>query len=40
MQGVVYLKIRCITRHWFLMSAEEITYHGSDNRYPAAGQVR
>jgi hypothetical protein len=37
--GVVYLKIRCIGRHWFLMPADDVTYQGSDNRYTAVGHV-
>lgn len=34
--GFVYLKIRCIARHWFLMPAEGVTYYGSEDLYLAA----
>jgi hypothetical protein len=33
--AVVYLKIRCIARHWFLMTAENVTYYPSQDRYVA-----
>lgn len=35
----VYLKIRCVARHWFLMPAECVTAYASDNRYTDAGQI-
>jgi hypothetical protein len=33
---VIYLKIRCIARHWFLMAADDVSYYGSDTPYSAA----
>lgn len=37
--GVVHLKIRCIARDWFLMTADEITYYGSQKLYLTAAST-
>lgn len=37
--GVLYVKVHCIDRHWFLMLAERITCYGSDSPYRGARHV-
>jgi hypothetical protein len=31
--NVPHVKLRCVNRHWFLMSAERITYYGTEVLY-------
>jgi hypothetical protein len=36
---MIYIKVRCVARHWFLMSAEDGTGRASDRPHLPAARI-